>query len=69
VAALWKPKVLCITHAHNSMSLASSPFEIRPGHGDVEVITGLRTDISKAVSLPWRFGLAGSAYVRRPFPL
>lgn len=60
-------QALGITHAHNGMSLASSPFEIRPGHGDLEVITGPRIGISKAVSQPWRFGLAGSAYVSRPF--
>lgn len=60
-------QALGVTQLHNGMSLASSPFEIRPAHEEVEVITGPRIGITKAVSQPWRFGLAGSAYVSRPF--
>jgi DNA-3-methyladenine glycosylase len=60
-------QALGITRAHNGMSLASSPFDIRPADGDVKVITGPRIGISKAVSQPWRFGLAGSPFVSRPF--
>lgn len=60
-------QALGITRAHNGMSLMTSRFELRAADAPVKVVTGPRIGISKAVSHPWRFGLAGSPYVSRPF--
>ncbi len=60
-------QALSITRAHDGLSLSEAPFEIRPADGPVQVIRGVRIGISKAVCQPWRFGLAGSPFVSRPF--
>ncbi|TFW35822.1 DNA-3-methyladenine glycosylase [Massilia horti] len=60
-------QALGVTRAHNGMSLAAPPFELWPAPEGMEVVAGPRIGISKAVEVPWRFGLAGSRYVSRPF--
>jgi DNA-3-methyladenine glycosylase len=32
------------------------------------IATGLRIGITKAVELPWRYGLKGSKFLSKPFP-
>jgi DNA-3-methyladenine glycosylase len=60
-------EALAVTHAHNGRRLDRPPYALfaRP-HG-VEVVTGPRIGITKAVELPWRYGLAGSAFLSKPF--
>lgn len=60
-------QALGITRAHDGLPLDAPPFELRPVEGPVEVVTGPRIGISKAVELPWRFGLAGSRHLSKPF--
>lgn len=60
-------QALAVTHAHNGLSLAAPPFLLTPATAPVEVIAGPRIGISKAMDVPWRFGLAGSRFLSRPF--
>ena len=65
------PGKLCqamgVTRAHNGMPLSLPPFELLPGPSGLDIVAGPRIGISKAMDVPWRFGLAGSRFVSRPF--
>ena len=60
-------QALAVTRDHDGLALDRPPFELRPRQGDVEVVTGPRIGITKAVELPWRYGVAGSRFVSRRF--
>lgn len=60
-------QALAIIHGYNGMPLNESPFELIPAQKPVDVVCGPRIGISKAVDLPWRFGLASSPFLSRPF--
>jgi DNA-3-methyladenine glycosylase len=59
-------EALAITVAHNGLALDVPPFQLLPRQGDVEVIAGPRIGITKAVELPWRYGLKGSRFLSKP---
>jgi DNA-3-methyladenine glycosylase len=61
-------QALGITRAHNGLAIDAPPFELLPAPPKVRVVSGPRIGISKAVDQPWRFGLAGSPFLSRPFP-
>jgi DNA-3-methyladenine glycosylase len=48
-------------------ALYAPPFELRPADRSMATISGPRTGITKAVDMPWRFGLQGSRFVSRKF--
>jgi len=58
---------LGITHAQNGLALDTPPFELRARVGACEVAAGPRIGITKAVELPWRYGLKGSGFLSKPF--
>jgi DNA-3-methyladenine glycosylase len=60
-------QALGIGIAHNGRALDARPFELFARQGRAEIIAGPRIGISKAVELPWRFGLRGSPYLSRRF--
>jgi DNA-3-methyladenine glycosylase len=60
-------QALGVTREHDGLALDAPPFAITAGPSG-KIVTGPRVGITKAVALPWRFGLAGSPYLSRPFP-
>lgn len=62
-------QALGIDHGFNGLRLDRPPFALfAPDPAlDVAVLAGARVGISKAVEQPWRFGLAGSRFLSRPF--
>jgi DNA-3-methyladenine glycosylase len=60
-------QALGITVAHNGLALDAAPFELHARRGTPTIVTGPRIGITKAAELPWRYGLAGSRFVSKPF--
>jgi len=60
-------EALAITRAHNGLPLDALPFELHRRTGKVEVAAGPRIGITKAAEQPWRYGLAGSRFLSKPF--
>ncbi len=61
-------QALGVTRAHDGLSVTEPPFELRERQAPVEVVIGTRIGITKAADRRWRYGLAGSRFVSRPFP-
>ena len=61
-------EALGITIAHNALPLDRPPIALHARTEDVEIATGIRIGLTKAVELPWRYGVKGSKFLSKPFP-
>jgi DNA-3-methyladenine glycosylase len=56
----------------NGADLLEPPFELADRGetwSDAKIVTSERIGITKAAELPWRYSVAGSRYVSKPWPL
>ncbi|MFL6814535.1 MAG: DNA-3-methyladenine glycosylase [Bradyrhizobium sp.] len=60
-------QALGITHAHNALALDAPPIALYARSGKPEITAGVRVGITKAIELPWRYGLKGSRFLSKPF--
>ena len=60
-------QALGVTREHDGLRVDRPPFSLIARPARVDVVTGTRIGITKAVDRPWRYGLAGSRFVSRPF--
>jgi len=60
-------EALGITDKHSGLALDVPPFALHARTGKPEIITGVRIGITKAIELPWRYGLKGSRFLSKPF--
>jgi DNA-3-methyladenine glycosylase len=61
-------QALGVTRAHDGLPLDRPPFELREREVEPDIVVGPRIGITRAVDLPWRYGLAGSRFLSRAFP-
>jgi DNA-3-methyladenine glycosylase len=59
-------EALGISGKHNGLPLDRAPFALFARQTEVEVASGPRIGITKAVDLPWRYGLKGSRFLSKP---
>ena len=60
-------EALGITLAHNGLALDAPPIALYARSAKPEVVAGVRIGLTKAVDLPWRYGLKGSKFLSKPF--
>lgn len=60
-------EALAVTIAEDGLPLDRPPFSLVPPAVKGELVVGPRIGLTKAADLPWRYGLAGSRFLSRPF--
>jgi len=60
-------QALGVTGDHDGRPLDEPPFELLQRAEPPQIVTGQRIGITRAADLRWRYGLAGSPFLSRPF--
>jgi DNA-3-methyladenine glycosylase len=60
-------EALGITMAHNGLPLDAPPIVLHARTKKPAIVTGVRIGITKAVELPWRYGLKDSKFLSKRF--
>jgi DNA-3-methyladenine glycosylase len=60
-------EALGITRNQNELALDQPPFALYARQSKPDMVIGSRVGLTKAVDLPWRYGLEGSRFLSRPF--
>jgi DNA-3-methyladenine glycosylase len=60
-------QALGISVALDGKPLDEPPFLLQPRKAAVEIVVGPRIGITRAMELPWRFGLNNSPFLSRRF--
>ena len=60
-------QALAIKKALSELPIDRPPIALHARNGKAEVITGVRVGLTKAVDLPWRYGLKGSKFLSKRF--
>jgi DNA-3-methyladenine glycosylase len=61
-------EALAITIKHSELPLDQPPIALHARIDKPEIAAGVRIGITKAVDLPWRYGLKGSKFLSKRFP-
>jgi DNA-3-methyladenine glycosylase len=52
---------------HKELPLDRPPIALHARPSKPDIVAGVRIGITKAVELPWRYGLRGSKFLSKPF--
>jgi DNA-3-methyladenine glycosylase len=60
-------EALAITIKQSELPLDAPPIALHARTEKPDIVTGVRIGLTKAVKLPWRYGLRGSKFLSKPF--
>jgi DNA-3-methyladenine glycosylase len=60
-------EALAITKALSELPIDKPPIALHSRSGEAEIANGVRIGLTKAVDLPWRYGLKGSNFLSKRF--